>query len=69
MIQDPFIGEHLGAFSHLAFIHDVVNVMDDRIRGDFPFGEPMEGLHLFGKTVWQAESNGRKQIDVTTCLG
>ena len=37
LIQDPFIGEHLGSLGHRAFIHDVVNVMDDRIRGDFPF--------------------------------
>ena len=51
LIQDPFIGEHLGAFGHRAFIHDVVNAMDDRIRGNFPFRQPMKGLHLFGKTI------------------
>ena len=61
LIQDAFIGEHLGAFRHRAFIHDVVNVMDDRIRGGFPFGEPREGFTFLAKPSGEqkaTEENG-----------
>ena len=50
-IQGVFVSQHLGAFGHGAFIHDVIDVMDDRIGRDFPLGQAIQGLDLPGESA------------------
>ena len=48
-IQGVFVSQQLGALGHRAFLHDVVDVMDNRIGGDFTLRQAIQGFDFLGK--------------------
>ena len=58
------IEQHLGAFGHRTFFDDVVDSVQHRVGGDFPFAKPIEGLYFFCEPFHRGRQTGPLLVEI-----